>query len=533
MSDTWVWWKHGVIYQIYPRSFQDSNSDGIGDIPGIISRLEYLAYLSIDAIWLSPIFQSPMADFGYDISDYRSIDPAYGSLEDVVRLIKEAHERGIRVIFDLVLNHTSCEHRWFIESRSSRYSACRDYYIWADPVRGRPPNNWLGAFGGSAWTFDKSTGQYYLHSFKAEQPDLNWRNDELVKRLFGEVSYWLDLGVDGFRLDVINHIIKDEQLRSNPYGLGATVRPYDLQRHIYDRNREESHTRIGELRALIDSVPNRMLVGEINVEAPGEPEVVASYLGEDQLHLAFDFSFIWASWDAKEFRKLALAWYEAVDGRGWPAWVLSNHDQKRAFSRFGNSEARAKVAALFLLMQRGTPFIYYGEEIGMRHHRVPRNQMVDPPGLQYWPFYAGRDPERLPMQWDDSPQHGFSTSDATWLPVDEEWGTDHQVSSQREDPTSLLSWYRVIIRIRREIDLLHAGDIRYMDLQSPDLLCFFRFDDERMILCLLNFSRHPVAVDPDQLHFSQWGRILLQASDASYDELARVAGYEAMLVELT
>ncbi len=531
MSEKWVWWKHGVIYQIYPRSFQDSNGDGVGDIQGIISRLDYLEELGIDAIWISPIYKSPMVDFGYDISDYREIDPVFGTFEDMNELITRAHEKSIRIIMDMVLNHTSNEHRWFIESRSSKRSPYRDYYIWEDPKGGREPNNWKAAFGGNAWEFDEQTGQYYMHSFKAQQPDLNWRNPKVVEGLFADVAFWLELGIDGFRLDVINHIIKDRELRNNPFTVGASVRPYDMQRHLYDRNQEDSHDSIRDFRRLIDSYPGKMLVGEINVEQPGEPDIAASYLGDDQLHLTFDFSFIWTVWDAQEFKKRAMKWYASIGDDRWPAWVLSNHDQKRAYSRYGNHEQRAKIAALFLLMQRGTPFIYYGEEIGMRHKIVDHKHIVDPPGLQYWPFYWGRDPDRLPMQWDDSHNLGFSDNEQTWLPVDEKWGSDHNVARQSDEAGSLLSWYREILTIRRKYRTLYGGDIRFLDVPEKDILCFFRHEEQR-ILCILNFNRFARKIDPDVVLYGQWDRILLQRSDMDYDTFEKLAGYEAMIVLL-
>ncbi len=533
MSEKWVWWKHGVIYQIYPRSFQDSNNDGIGDIQGIISRLDYLEGLGIDAIWISPIYKSPMVDFGYDISDYREIDPDFGTLEDVKELINKAHEKGIRIIMDMVLNHTSDEHRWFIESRCSRDSPYRDYYLWEDPKLGRSPNNWKGVFGGSAWEFDEKTGQYYMHSFKAEQPDLNWRNPKVVEDLFSDVAYWLDLGVDGFRLDVINHIIKDIELKNNPFTVGASIRPYDMQRHLYDRNQSESHDKIRDFRKLIDSYPGKMMVGEIGVEQPGEPDIAASYLGDDQLHLTFDFSFIWTVWDAQEFKKRALRWYGAVTEDRWPSWVMSNHDQKRAYSRFGNHDERAKIAALFFLMQKGTPFIYYGEEIGMRHKLVAHNKMVDPPGLLYWPFYWGRDPDRLPMQWDTSKNLGFSDHDVTWLPVDTAQGPGHTVEVQRDDPDSLLSWYQELIDLRKHYRTLYAGEIRFLDVPEKDIICFFRYDNnDQRILCILNFNRYARKIDPDEILYGQWDRILLQKSDVRYEQFDRLAGYEAMIVLL-
>lgn len=434
-----------------------------------------------------------MADFGYDVSDYRSIDPQFGTLDDVDRLIHEAHRRDIRVVFDMVLNHTSEEHKWFCESRSSKDDPKRDFYLWREKPVGGYPNNWYAAFGGRAWSVDHTTGSMYLHSFLKEQPDLNWRNDEVVEAVFGEIAYWLDRGIDGFRLDVINLIVKDEHLRDNPPGWGGRVRPYDLQRHVYDRNRVESHEKLKRFRRMIDRYDQRMLVGEIMVEKPGEPEVAASYLGdgEDELHLAFDFTFTWLPWDPRAWRDAAVRWERAIPEHGWPCWVLNNHDVQRSTTRWKTNPMRAKIAALFLLTQRGTPFIYYGEELGMRDLPVKRRDIRDPLGKRYWPFHRGRDGARRPMKWDESLFSGFSGAHP-WLPCDT--SDTASVEMQRRDPLSLLHVYREVIQLRNHDHVLRRGITNWIDLGSSiPVLAYVRDDGSDRRLVLLNFSGKEVS----------------------------------------
>ena len=327
MSDQPAWWKSGVIYQIYPRSFYDSNGDGVGDIQGIIQKIEYLRNLGIDAIWLSPLNRSPMYDYGYDISDYYAVDPLFGTTEDFHLLIDRMHDQGIRVIMDMVLNHTSHLHPWFLSSRSSRMNPKRDWYIWQDGENGRPPNNWRSVFGGSAWKWDELTRQYYLHSFLEEQPDLNWRNADLKKAMFDMIVHWLDSGVDGFRLDAVNWLIKDRRFRNNPAVPGA---PF-FQKHLYDRNRYETHDILKELRRTLDGYKDRMAVGEAFTLPPGNPALSAGYLGngDDELDLAFDFSLMYRSWDALRFYRSLRRWMNHIPEKGWPCHVLSNHDQPR------------------------------------------------------------------------------------------------------------------------------------------------------------------------------------------------------------
>ncbi len=448
------WWKHGVVYQIYPRSFYDSNGDGIGDIPGVIAKLDYLSRLGVDAIWLSPINTSPMFDFGYDISDYRGIDPDFGTDEDFARLIDESHGRNIRIIMDLVINHTSHLHPWFIESRSSRNNPKRNWYIWHDGRKGGPPNNWRAVFGGRSWEWDSATGQYYHHSFLPEQPDLNWRDPGLREAVGGEIRYWLDRGVDGFRLDAVTWFVKDELFRDNPPGWGPNApRPYDLQRHVYDQNRPETHDVLKGLRVLVDDYDGRMMVGETYAAAPGDPRMAAAHMGNgtDQLHLAFDFSLLFSRYGAAHFRRCLDEWYAALPPDGWPCLVLNNHDQPRSIARWCRGREgmkKARLLAALLLTAWGTPFLYYGEELGMDNGAVKRREIQDPLGKRYWPLMKGRDPERTPMLWSPEPHAGFTTGDP-WLPVNTGYSACN-VAAQMDDPGSLLGFHRALIDLRRE-----------------------------------------------------------------------------------
>jgi len=478
------WWQDCIVYQIYPRSFQDSNGDGIGDLQGIIQRLEYIHSLGVGAIWLNPIFPSPMADFGYDISNYRGVDPLFGTMADAELLIEKAHGLSLKVIFDLVLNHTSDKHPWFLESRQSRKSEKADYYIWSDTV----PNNWKGAFGGKGWTFDKQRGQYYFHSFLPQQPDLNWRNSDTVDSIFAEVSFWLEKGVDGFRLDVINSIIKDEALRDNPRIIGGRPRPYDMQRHIFDRNRPESHSKVKMLRKLVDTFPDRMLVGEIMVENPGEPELAASYQGRtgDELNLSFDFSLITTGFTAQKWQRSAKRWYEAVGMHRTPVWVLNNHDVSRSISRFSNNEQKARLASFFQFTQRGAIFIYYGEELGLRDSSVCRKDMQDPLGRRYWPIHKGRDPQRGPMVWNVGGNHGF-TDGEPWLPFAKHANL-YAVEKQETEQDSMLSFYRSLIGLRTKEPALSQGVCLFLEQKNTNLMVYTRTLEETQFLVVLNFS---------------------------------------------
>ncbi|MGZ9165881.1 MAG: alpha-amylase family glycosyl hydrolase, partial [Anaerolineales bacterium] len=409
----YLWWQKGVIYQIYPRSYQDSNGDGIGDLAGIVQRLDYLSNtLGVDAVWLSPIYPSPMHDFGYDVADYCDIHPLFGSLQDFDHLLAEVHQRGMKLILDLVPNHTSDEHPWFIESRSSRDDPKRDWYIWRDPTPdGGPPNNWLSHFGGPAWTFDERTGQYYLHQFVKQQPDLNYRNPDVAKAMLDIMRFWLDRGVDGFRVDVIGLIMKDPLFRDEPPNPAWNgVNPFASLQHIYTANLPEVHDLIRQMRAVLDSYDDRMMVGETYL--PNE-DLVIYYGGPDALecHLPFNFQLITAPWDAAGVRRMVDAYEAVLPPDAWPNWVLGNHDQHRLATRVGPGQAG--VANMLLLTLRGTPTCYYGDELGMENVPIPLEKVQDPPAVNQ-PEIAhivGRDPERTPMQWDTSPNAGFSEPD--------------------------------------------------------------------------------------------------------------------------
>lgn len=496
------WWKRAVIYQIYPWSFQDSNGDGIGDLPGITSRLDYLndgtsQSLGVDAIWLSPIYPSPMKDFGYDVSDYCNVDPRFGTLTDFDRLIEEARRRGIRVLMDLVLNHTSDQHPWFQESRASRYSSKRNWYIWADPgPNRRRPSNWAAVFGGSAWEWDRSTEQYYLHSFLKEQPDLNWSHPDVQKAMHEVMRFWLDRGVDGFRLDAINWIGKDVKWSNNPRKLFA-LRSYLRQIHRYDRDQPFTHEVLRWLRNWTDDYPNAVMVGEASSDTPGGP---ASFYGKgtDELHMVFDFRLLKSHWHPQRFRELIRQWDRAVPAGGWPTQVLSNHDNSRHLSRYargvdGETAARrGRAAALLMLTLRGTPFLYYGEEIGMHDVRLRYGQLRDPYTRRYWPFLAGRDPARTPMQWDGSPGAGF-TSGIPWLPIPTDAGKTN-VACEISDHASLLALYRRLIWLRKASPALTLGTYREVDGGPLSCLVYLREavgESKERLLIIVNFSREP------------------------------------------
>jgi alpha-glucosidase len=483
------WWQKAVIYQIYPRSFQDSNGDGVGDLRGILSRLDYLYWLGVDAIWLSPIYPSPMADFGYDISDYVNVHPLFGALAEFDELLKQAHHHGMRVILDFVPNHTSDQHPWFAESRSSRDNPKRDWYIWRDPASGGgPPNNWLSNFGGSAWELDPATGQYFYHAFLKEQPDLNWRNPQVREAMHDVLRFWMDRGVDGFRVDVIWHIVKDEQFRDNPRNpdYRAGHNPHQEFLATYTADRPEVHDIIGGMRKVLDSYPQRMMVGEVYLPL----ERLVAYYGEggSGVHMPFNFQLIQLAWNARSIASAVESYEASLPSYGWPNWVLGNHDNPRIASRIGPEQAR--VAAMLLLTLRGTPTMYYGEEIGMQDVPISPEQVQDPFEKNVPGMGLGRDPERTPMQWDNSPAAGF-TSAIPWLPVGAD-SRSRNVSAQREEPTSILSLYRRLIELRRSEPALSTGSYELAAV-NDHLFAFVRRAPEtgRSFLIVLNFTGEP------------------------------------------
>lgn len=486
-----MWWKNGVIYQIYPRSFKDSNGDGIGDLKGIIEKLDYLndgtqASLGIDGIWISPFFKSPMKDFGYDISDYRDVDPMFGTLDDFKELLSEAHKRNIHIIIDLVLNHTSDEHPWFQESKKSRDNEKADWYLWHPGIDKKPPNNWFSQFElKNAWWYSKDRGEFYLGTFTRHQPELNWRNPALREEMFGLVRYWLELGVDGFRLDVINWFIKDEQFRSNPYVLKGP----DLQKHLYDRNRPETLEICRELRKITDSYPEKMLIGEVYTD---DPAIASSYYGErnDGLHMAFNFNFLFQPWDSRKLYHSIQSWYGSLKGDAWPNFTFSNHDNLRHALRFRNGklgDQRLKACALLLMTLRGTPFLYYGEELGMSGGHLHRRELVDPLSRKTWPIKRyQRDLARTPMQWDATANAGFSAS-KPWLPADSSF-LKSNVQQQQERNDSLLEFYKELIWLRKQHPALQQGVIEFKEEYLPDALVYKRSDDSEQLLIVINFT---------------------------------------------
>ncbi len=478
------WWKRGVIYQIYPLSFQDTNGDGKGDLHGIRQRLDYLAWLGVGAVWLSPIFPSPMKDCGYDIADYCDIAPDFGTLKDFDALLADAHSRNIRVILDFVPNHTSDQHPWFRESRGSRNSAKRDWYIWRDPAPGGgPPNNWLSNFGGSAWTPDALTGQYYYHAFLAEQPDLNWRNPAVRTAMYDVLRFWLARGVDGFRVDVLWHLMKDAELRDNPPN--PDYRPGDPShrrvQQVYSADRPEIFDVISEMRSIVDAYRGRVLIGEIYLPLD---RLVAYYgVGGSGVHLPFNFQLILAPWNAAAIVKI-IAEYERLIPQGeWPNWVIGNHDQSRIATRVGPAQAR--IAAMLLLTLRGTPTHYYGDEIGMEdvpvpHERARDNWTKSEPGRG-----AGRDPQRAPMQWDGSLNAGFSKGEP-WLPVSPTYQTVNVEALDRE-PRSILALYRRLFALRGSRHALITGSKRL--LEAPDnVIAYERAEEGERLLVALNLG---------------------------------------------
>jgi alpha-glucosidase len=491
------WWRGGVVYQVYPRSFKDSNGDGVGDLRGLIGKLDYLndgtpASLGVDAIWLSPFYPSPMADFGYDVSDYCGVDPLFGGLEDFDRLVAAVHDRGMRLIVDWVPNHSSDRHPWFIESRSSKASPKRGWYIWRDPAPGGgPPNNWGSFFGGPAWTLDEATGQYYLHQFMSEQPELDWRNPEVERAMHDTLRFWLKRGVDGFRMDVIGLIIKDEALRDNPSNPDASpaLPPNDLFGRLvqkYNMDQDEVHPYLRRISAVLGENEGSCAIGELW----GPLDRWIRYYGEDgdELHMPFNFRLMATPWGARAIRASVDEMEAALPPFAWPNYVLGNHDQPRLASRLGGQEA-ARLAAMLLLTLRGTPTLYYGDELGMPDTPIPPERMVDPQGINLGPARS-RDIARSPMQWDGSPGAGFSAAEP-WLPLAPDWH-ERNVAAQSADPRSMLSLYRRLVWTRRRSAALASGGYRPIDSPAEDCFAYLREGGEDRMLVVLNFGERPI-----------------------------------------
>jgi alpha-glucosidase len=501
MPESHLWWQQGVIYQIYPRSFMDSNADGIGDLPGITARLDYLQWLGVDAIWISPIFPSPMVDFGYDITDYTGIEPMFGTLDDFDRLIAAAHARNLKVLLDFVPNHTSDRHPWFREAQAARDSAKRDWYLWHDPAPdGGPPTNWLSRFGGSGWEWDAPTGQYYYHTFLKEQPDLNWRNPAVRAAMFAGLRFWLDRGVDGFRVDAVYFSYKDAQWRDNPPNPNArSADPWGRYLQVYTQNRPEMHDLMREMRAILDAYPERVMIGEIYLSYS---ELMKYYGAElDECHLPFNFGLISdlsdpdslpaMPWQAAAIEEAIEEYEAALPPGGWPNWVLSNHDQHRIASRIGPRQAR--IAQMLLLTLRGTPTLYYGDELGMQDVPIPPEQVVDPWEKNVPGMGLGRDPERTPMQWSSTTHAGFSPV-APWLPVGENY-REYNVEVESAQPHSVLTLTRHLLALRRAVPALHISTYQTVTLPAPNVLAYVRRHADQQFLIVLNLGRDSLDLD--------------------------------------
>ena len=524
------WWERGIIYQIYPRSFIDGNSDGIGDLAGIRQRLDYLEWLGVDAIWISPIYPLPMVDFGYDVSNYTDIDPLFGTLEEFDALLTDVHARGMKLLLDYVPNHTSARHPWFIDSRSARSSPRRNWYIWRDPAPGGgPPNNWLSNFGGGAWEWDATTEQYYYHAFLKEQPDLNWRNIEVQRAMLDVLRFWLERGVDGFRVDVMHHLVKDHEFRDNPPNpdFRPGMSPYRELLTTHTADLPEVQEIVALMRGVVEEYDDRMLIGEIYLPV----ERLMAYYGASGkgAHLPFNFQLIRLPWKAKEIAA-AVERYEALlPSYGWQNWVLGNHDKPRIATRAGAPQAR--VAAMLLLTLRGTPTLYYGDEIGMHDVAIPAHRVQDPfeknvPGLGF-----GRDPVRTPMQWDEGHGAGFTTGEP-WLPIANDYAMNN-VAVLRHQSASILSLYRRLIELRRSEPALSVGD--YAALPSgEDLMAYMRKAGERRLLIVLNFGATGRRFNLSEL---QAGASLLLSTyldraQEKLDEEFRLRGDEGVITEL-
>jgi alpha-glucosidase len=484
------WWKGASIYQIYPRSFFDSNGDGIGDLPGITQRLDYVASLGVDAIWLSPFFKSPMADFGYDVADYRDVDPIFGTLADFDALIARAHALGLRVLIDQVWAHTSDQHTWFVESRASRGNPKADWYVWHDAKPdGSPPTNWQSVFGGPAWTWDARRGQYYMHNFLKEQPQLNCHLPEVQDELLAITRFWLDRGVDGFRIDAINFSMHDPEFRDNPPAPDSNTprtRPFDFQLHIYNQSHADIPPFLERLRGVFDEYPDRFTVAEVG-GADADREMKLFTAGNNRLNTAYGFDFLYASQlTASAVREALENW---PSGSSWPSWAFENHDAPRAVSRWAapeQADAFARMKMLLLAALRGNIFLYYGEELGLDQVEIAFEDLQDPEAIANWPRTLSRDGARTPMPWQaDAPQLGF-TSGKPWLPV----GPNHAklaIDVQNADGGSLLAWTRQVLALRNGSPALRTGDITFLDAPG-ELIAFEREGEGERLLCLFNLG---------------------------------------------
>jgi alpha-glucosidase len=526
------WWRGAAIYQIYPRSFADSNGDGIGDLNGITDRLPYVASLGVDAIWLSPFFKSPMRDFGYDVSDYCDVDPIFGTLADFDALVARAHALGLRVIVDQVWAHTSDQHGWFVESRASRDNAKADWYVWADAKPdGSPPNNWQSVFGGPAWTWDARRGQYYMHSFLREQPQLHLHHPDVQAAVFDIIRFWLDRGVDGFRIDAINHSMHDPLLRDNPPSPddgSLRTRPFDFQIKTYSQSHPNIPVFLEKVRAVFDAYPDRFTVAEVG-GADSDGEMKAFTQGDHRLNTAYGFDFLYAPALTSALMQSALQKWPAEQGIGWPSWAFENHDAPRAVSRWAhghNADAYCRMKLLLLACLRGNIFLYYGEELGLPQVDIAFEDLQDPEAIANWPLTLSRDGARTPMPWfADAPYLGFSDA-RPWLPI----GEAHRalaVDRQEANTTSLLHWTRQVLALRNASPALRTGTVDFRDMPG-DLLAFERSHGGQQMLCIFNLGDQPVRWTPDDAAY--WQPLLTCGGAASWHfppASAFVAQYQA------
>jgi alpha-glucosidase len=530
-DEAYLWWQKSIVYEVYVRSFMDSNGDGIGDLQGILSKLDYLLWLGIKAIWLTPVYPSPMKDFGYDVADYKGIHPQYGTMQDFDELLKAVHDRDMKLIMDLVPNHTSDEHPWFLASRSSKDNPRRNWYIWHDAKPdGTPPNNWISVFGGSAWEWDAHTQQYYLHSFLKGQPDLNFRNKEVQEAVFEVMRFWLDKGIDGFRVDSIAHLIKDNLLRDNPYNPdynpGMPVSQQMVQ--LFSTNRPEVHDVIDSMREVLNEYKDKVMIGELYLSVSG----ITSYYGRNNkgVQLPANFQLITDSWKAQRLSVVIAKSEALVPQSAWPHWAMGNHDQPRVISRIGRS--LAKVAALLLLTLRGTPTMYYGDEIGMHNVNIPVGEMKDPQGLMEPEKNFSRDPQRTPMQWSSEVQAGF-TSGKPWLPVAANY-TVINVATEQQDDDSLLMLYQRLISLRRKEPSLSTGE--YFPLfANEEMLAYIRQQEGAdRFLIVLNISKVRSYYVQDNIQLS--GMVELSTSKGRegkmVDAIIELEGGEGIIVRL-
>jgi alpha-glucosidase len=497
------WWRGAVIYQVYPRSFQDTTGDGYGDLAGVTKRLSYIASLGVDGIWLSPFFTSPMADMGYDVSDYCNVDPMFGTLEDFDALMAEAHRLGLKVIIDQVISHTSDQHPWFVDSRSSRSNPKADWYVWADPKPdGTAPNNWMSIFGGPGWEWDGVRKQYYMHNFLGSQPDLNFHNPDVQDALLDSVKFWLERGVDGFRLDTVNFYFHDKLLRNNPpldddgaFGLDAPdVNPYGMQNHLYDKTQPENLKFLQRFRSLLDQYEGRMTVGEVGDGSRSLKTVAAYTADNDKLNMCYTFDLLGPDFTASHIRASVEGFQKAVTD-GWVCWAFSNHDVIRHLSRFAESVEEqirvAKLAINVLATLRGSICLYQGEELALTEADLAFEDLRDPYGIRFWPAFKGRDGCRTPMVWETgSPNSGFSTADKSWLPVPYAHAM-LAADGQERKADSVLNHYKAALAFRKNHRVLRDGDMEFLD-SNQDVLAFIRRKEGETLLFVFNLTRKPV-----------------------------------------